>query len=94
VVQCYLTDLESSVARPPRELASFAKVALAPGERRSVELMLGQDALSFFHPARRVWLAEAGDFEIRIGRSSRDLPVGGRFRLASDHVAGRDRPLT
>jgi beta-glucosidase len=94
VVQCYLADLEASVARAPRELAAFAKVALAPGEQRSVELVLGQEALSFFHPARRAWLAEAGDFEVRIGRSSRDLPVGGRFRLASDHVAGMDRRLT
>ena len=34
VVQLYLADLEASVARPPQELCAFAKLELAPGERR------------------------------------------------------------
>ena len=35
VVQCYVADLDASVARPPRELRAFAKLELAPGERRT-----------------------------------------------------------
>jgi len=93
VVQCYLADLEASAARPPRELRAFAKLALAPGERREVELRLGADALSFWDPARGAWVAEAGEFEVRLGSSSRNLPAGARFRLAHTHVAGPGRKL-
>jgi beta-glucosidase len=93
VVQCYLADLEASAARPPRELRAFAKVELAPGERRRVELRLGADALSFWDPTRKAWVAEAGEFEARVGSSSRQLPVAARFRLAHTHVAGPARKL-
>ena len=37
VVQVYVRDVESSVARPVRELKAFAKVALEPGESRQVD---------------------------------------------------------
>ncbi len=93
VVQCYVADLAARVARPRQELAAFAKLALAPGERRRVELALGADALSFWDPAQRAWVAEAGEFEARIGRSSRDVTGRVRFRLERDHVAGPERPL-
>jgi beta-glucosidase len=93
VVQLYVADPEASVARPPQELRAFAKVALAPGERRTVRLPLGVAALSFWDPARRAWVAEAGEYEARIGRSSRDLRAAVRFRLAQEHVAGPEREL-
>ena len=38
VVQLYVGDPEASVRRPPRELRTFAKVRLAPGESRDVHL--------------------------------------------------------
>jgi beta-glucosidase len=93
VVQCYVADLAASVARPPQELRAFAKLELAPGERQRVELTLGADALSFWDPTRRAWVAEAGEFELRLGRSSRDIRRTARFRLAHPHLSGPDRKL-
>jgi beta-glucosidase len=93
VVQCYVADLAASAARPSHELRAFAKLELAPGERRRVELALGADALSFWDPLRRAWVAEAGDFELRLGRSSRELRATARFRLERTHLAGPDRKL-
>jgi beta-glucosidase len=93
VAQCYLADLEAGVARPTAELKAFAKLALAPGERRSVEWVLGAHALSFWDGTRRAWLAEPGEFELRIGRSSRDVRATARFRLAREHAAPPDRSL-
>lgn len=81
VVQLYVHDPEASVPRPEQELRAFAKVALAPGERRRVTLALDARAFAFWHPERRRWVAEPGDYEIRVGRSSRDLPLRARFRL-------------
>ena len=93
VVQLYVADVESSVARPPCELRAFAKLTLAPGERKRVEWTLGPEAFAFWDPTKRTWTAEAGDYELRIGRHSRDLPVRARATLAHDHQSGPDRAL-
>jgi beta-glucosidase len=73
VVQCYVHDCEASVARPPQELKSFAKVWLDPGESRDVVLRLDDRAFAFWDVAAHVWTVEPGEFELRIGTSSRDI---------------------
>ncbi len=81
VVQLYVHDPEASVPRPEQELRAFAPVRLAPGERRRVELALDARAFAFWSTERHAWVAEPGAFEIRVGRSSRELPLRARFRL-------------
>ena len=73
VVQCYVRDLEASVIRPEQELRAFAKVALGPGQSASVVIGLDRRAFAFWDPETHDWLVEPGDFEIRIGASSRDI---------------------
>jgi beta-glucosidase len=93
VVQLYLRDPEASVARPERELAAFAKISLEPGETRSVRLTLAAEALSFWDPSRRRWVAEAGEYEAQIGGSSRDLRASAAFTLERTHLATAAREL-
>lgn len=81
VVQLYLRDVESSLDRPQRELKGFSRVQLAPGQSETVTFSLNEDALSFFDPVRDGWVAEAGEFEVLIGASSRDIRLKERFRL-------------
>lgn len=73
VVQLYVGDPKCSVPRPPRELRGFEKVDLAPGESAAVQFRLTERDLSFFHPVRRRWFCEPGEFVIEIGSSSADL---------------------
>lgn len=73
VVQVYVRDVESSVARPEKELKGFAKVALDAGATAEVEVTLDDLAFSFWDPAQHTWRAEPGAFEILVGRSSRDV---------------------
>lgn len=73
VVQVYVHDVASSVERPPQELKGFAKVHLAPGESRTVNIVLGADSFRFWHPITKMWTEEPGMFEIRVGASSRDI---------------------
>lgn len=49
VVQLYVNQRGTSVARPVRELKGFQRVALQPGETRTVEFMLGRDKLAFWN---------------------------------------------
>jgi beta-glucosidase len=59
------------VTRPVRELKGFAKVRLAPGERRTVELPITPESLAF-HDVRMQYVVEAGEFTIMTGTSSRE----------------------
>jgi beta-glucosidase len=81
VVQLYVRDVESSLVRPEKELKAFEKVALKPGETKTVGFTLGEDALSFYDPSRKQWVAEAGEFKVLIGSSSRDIRARGSFSL-------------
>ncbi|MHB1854233.1 MAG: glycoside hydrolase family 3 C-terminal domain-containing protein, partial [Acidimicrobiales bacterium] len=82
VIQAYVSDVESSLVRPVKELKAFAKVTLAPGETRRVDLVIGASALSFWDPGRHAWVAEAGEFEVAVGRSATDIRGRGRFSLS------------
>lgn len=73
VVQLYASDAESSVRRPVRWLVAFEKIALAPGERRTLHFAIAPRALSFWDVAAKAWKLEPGRFELAAGRSSRDL---------------------
>jgi beta-glucosidase len=79
VVELYVHDGHSSVDRPVQELKAFRRVTLAPGETKTVKFTLDPKALSFYSAAKKDWVAEAGQFEVRVGSSSRDLRLKGLF---------------
>jgi beta-glucosidase len=81
VIQLYVRDVKSSLVRPEKELKAFVKVALGPGEAQTVTLTLDERALSFYDDARAQWVAEAGEFEVIVGASSRDIRCMGTFTL-------------
>lgn len=83
VVQIYVSDLESSLQRPKRELKRFAKVELEPGEEKIVEFTLNTRDFSYYDPRREMWILESGEFSIDFGFSSRDIRSGMRFPLNS-----------
>ncbi|MEA3346778.1 MAG: glycoside hydrolase family 3 C-terminal domain-containing protein, partial [Candidatus Auribacterota bacterium] len=81
VVQLYVTDEQSSLERPPKELKAFKKVSLKPGEKKTVRLKLDKSSLSFYDQGKKKWVAEPGDFEVLIGSSSRDIRLKDSFTL-------------
>lgn len=68
VVQVYVADPEASLTRPARELKGFAKVQLAAGESRQVEIGLDARAFAFYSPEARHWLVEKGSFVVSVVR--------------------------
>ena len=73
VVQLYVEDIKSTVIRPLRELKEFAKVSLNPGETKTVTFELNKRAFSYFNTEINDWHVESGDFNIAIGKSSRNI---------------------
>ncbi|MBE3574010.1 MAG: glycoside hydrolase family 3 C-terminal domain-containing protein [Firmicutes bacterium] len=81
VVQVYVHDKESTLPRPPKELKAFAKVALQPGESKTVEFVLDFRAFAFYDPGRSRWVVEPGEFELLVGSSSRDIRARATIHL-------------
>lgn len=62
---------------PRRELRGFEKVPLEPGESRRVEFRLDVRSLSRYEPGTGSWVADAGEYRLEVGASSRDIRVAG-----------------
>lgn len=73
IVQLYIGDDKCSVLRPVKELKHFAKVALAPGEEKSVTFTLTPDDLKFYDEASAAWKYEPGKFKAYVCASSADV---------------------
>lgn len=73
IVQLYISDKQSSLPRPIKELKGFQKIKLAPGEEKEVTFTIEKEALSFFDDAKHAWVAEPGKFEAIIAASAADI---------------------
>ncbi len=73
VCQLYVRDVTASVQRPVKELKGFAKIELQAGESREIVFELNERAFAFYDTDKKGWVVEAGDFEIMVGSSSRDI---------------------
>jgi beta-glucosidase len=94
VVQLYVTDDRASVVRPPKELKGFEKVALAPGEEKTVRFTLGRRAFAFWDVEVHAWRVEAGTFTLRVGSSSRALRLSAKVQVDAPPPARTYGPNT
>ncbi|MBI5463655.1 MAG: glycoside hydrolase family 3 C-terminal domain-containing protein [Ignavibacteriales bacterium] len=80
VVQLYIHDAAAVVARPVKELKGFARITLAPGEKKAISFTLAGDDLAFYDIDMN-WIIEPGFFEVMIGSSSEDIRLKGAFAV-------------
>jgi beta-glucosidase len=71
VVQLYTHQRWGSAARPVRELKGFQRIALGPGEHKSVRFEIGAKDLAYWSSADRRWVIDNADFDLWVGDSSR-----------------------
>ena len=84
VVQLYTRDLVGSTTRPVRELKSFRRVRLKPGQKETVEFRLSTRDLAFVND-RMQWVTEPGRFHVWIASDAvsglvGEFEVGGEAR--------------
>jgi beta-glucosidase len=91
VVQLYVSAPPSGVRVPARELRGFAKVALQPGESRTVTISLDDRSFSFWDVDSSSWVIAGGDYAVQIGRSAHDIVLRASIRRASTRPS---HPLT
>jgi len=86
IAQVYVRDVESTWFRPEKELKGFAKVDLQPGEEKEVSVELGTRAFAYYDTGSKDWVVEAGEFEILVGASSRDIRLKASHKLAGQGI--------
>jgi beta-glucosidase len=77
VVQLYVGQNAPSVTKPVRELRNFAKVALEPGETKTVIMDLDSRAFRHWDESGHTWANDPGLYTIQVGASSSDLRLTG-----------------
>jgi beta-glucosidase len=83
IVQGYIHDLKSRLPRPEKELQSFDKVFLKPGQTKDATLTLDKYSVGYYDTDVPGWIAEEGVFEVLIGASSADI----RYDCSSSKIS-------
>lgn len=83
IVQLYVSDTESTLQRPKKELKKFTKIELNPGEEKTVMFKLESRDFSYFDAKRDTWIAESGEYVISAAASSRDIRLSEVIELES-----------
>jgi beta-glucosidase len=92
--QLYIRERFTPVATPIKQLRGFERVALDPGQKKTVSFALGPEDLQLLNQDMH-WVVVPGTFDIMIGRSSADITVKATLEVKSsdfNNVAvNRDR---
>ena len=83
VIQLYIRDEYASTPRPVKELKGYARLALQPGETRTVTFHLPVDQLAFYDEDLDLVL-ERGKIELMLGSSSEDIRLHGSFEIIGE----------
>ena len=83
VVQLYTAFRGAHVTRPNRELRGFARVALEPGEARTVTFDLSCAQLAYYNEDMR-FCVEPGTLDVMVGTSSAELPLRDEVALVGE----------
>jgi beta-glucosidase len=87
VVQLYLAAPVNKMDKPAEELKAFAKtILLNPGASQTISFTLRANDLASFNTAETAWIADAGNYSVKIGASSEDIKLSKQFSLAKDIV--------
>ncbi len=89
-VQVYVGAPEGKLEKPEEELVAFSKTSvLKPGEKETLSFTIGTMELASFDEDNSTWVAEAGDYSIKIGASSKDVKEKATLKVAKDLVAAK-----
>jgi beta-glucosidase len=87
VVQLYLSAPTAQMEKPVQELKGFAKTGiLKPGDSQQLSFDLNPLSLASFKSGISSWVADKGQYEVRIGASSKDIRLKSSFNLPKEVI--------
>ncbi|MBN1998020.1 glycoside hydrolase family 3 C-terminal domain-containing protein [candidate division KSB1 bacterium] len=85
VVQLYVSPIGSAVERAPKELKGFTRVALQPGETRTIQLRVPISRLAYYNETMADFVVEPLEYELFVGTHSLDQhALKERFMVRSE----------
>ncbi len=92
VVQLYVSAPQGKLDKPYQTLAAFSKTGeLMPGESAETELSFDLRDLASYDEKRAAWILEAGDYILRLGRSSAETEAAAIVRLEEEILVRQSR---
>lgn len=73
VVQLYVSKPDSKIERAEKELKSFKKVMVQPGNSKKLSLELPVKELAYYNVDNKSWTVESGTYILKLGNSSRNI---------------------
>jgi len=87
VVELYITAAKGKLDKPSEELKGFAKTGLLqPGASETLTFTIDANALASFDTGATAWIADAGNYTVKIGASSANIKQAADFSLAKPIV--------
>ncbi len=83
VVQLYISCRDKVILRAEQELRGFEKLHLEAGESRTIHFTLSGRDLAYYNTQSKHWHVASGEYEVRIGESSREIRLSGRLHVES-----------
>ncbi|MGM0496257.1 MAG: glycoside hydrolase family 3 C-terminal domain-containing protein, partial [Bacillota bacterium] len=87
IVQVYVSKKKSLVYRPIQELKAFKKLELNPSETKTISLDIDYKSLTIYQDDFKL---EPGEYEIRVGASSRDILYKEIINIKSNDIVKDD----
>jgi len=90
VVQVYLSSPSGKLKKPEETLTAYAKTKLLkPGESQTLSYTIATKDFASFDEATSSWIAEAGNYTLKIGASSLAIKQTSSFKIAKELNAGK-----
>lgn len=90
VVQLYVGATSGKMKKPEETLAAFAKTKLLqPGESQTLSFTIEAKDFASFDESTSSWIAEAGNYTLKVGASSLAIKQTANFKIAKELNAGK-----
>lgn len=87
IAQVYLSPADGNQLIRPIQLQGFARVSLAPGETKRVEVTMNVEQFGYYsNDGQRQWNIAPGEYTLKVGASSQDIRLSGNIRLQGEKV--------
>jgi len=89
-VQVYVSSPSGKMKKPEETLATYAKTKLLnPGESQTLSFTVETKDFASFDEATSSWIAEAGNYTLKVGASSLKIKQSADFKIAKEMNAGK-----
>ena len=86
IAQVYVSEHNSAIFRPEKELKGFCKVFLNAGEEKAVEIELDKRSFAFYDVDIHDWHVQSDVYTVLVGASSRDIRLKADVKVESSEA--------